>query len=230
MDLTKTIDAVIEHYFEELPVDVLLLSSVKTEAYYARVLSKGVRDLYNNRTTEDELLDTMIRLLDEQMRRAWNEGMRENDLDPEQDMTLEWELILQDIINNEFDHVGSFISDVVAARDAGEPISPLLARADLWAGRYADVVNRAKLETADKEEKLEWKLGATEEHCDTCAALNGLVAYASEWQMSGFHPQQPDNPLLACHGWRCDCSLEPTDKRRSPDVLGTLLDLATSRG
>ena len=224
-----TIAVLVDRYFDDLPLDVVAFG-IKTENYYIRVLSKGVRDVYNGRASEDELLDIMIRLLDEQMRKAWNEGMRENELDPQTDMTEEWEQILQEIIDNEFSHVEQFIDDIGEARDNGDPIDPLLARADLWAGRYADVVNQAKLETADKEEKFEWKLGATEEHCETCAALNGLVAYASEWQMSGFHPQQPENPMLDCGGWRCDCSLEPTDKRRSPDVLGTLLDLAASRG
>jgi len=213
-EVIKTIDAVIDHYFNDLPLDVLMLAT-KTENYYVRVLSKGVRDLYNNQTTEDDLLDTMIRLLDEQLRRAWNEGARENGWEMPEDMTDEWEGILQDIINSEFDHVEQFIADVVAARDAGEPIEPLIARAELWASRYNDVVNRAVIETADKEERLEWVLGATEEHCETCAALNGIVASADEWAMSGFQPQNPPNNALECGGWRCDCALVPTDKRRT---------------
>jgi hypothetical protein len=33
---------------------------------------------------------------------------------------------------------------------------------------------------------------------------------------------------LTCGGWQCDCTLEPTDKRRSPDAIGTLMDIATA--
>lgn len=221
--LCRTVDAVIEHYWDTLPLDVLAL---KTEAYYGRVLSRGVRDVYNGVATADDLLTVMARLLDEQMRRAWNEGMRENELDPQQDMTNDWEMLLQGIIDEEFGHVEQFIADVVAARDNGTPIDPLLRRAELWANRYNDVVNRAKLETAEPKDKFEWVYGDTQ-HCDTCARLNGIVARASEWEQAGFHPQQPPNEMLDCGGWRCQCELVPTDRRRSPDALTRLLDLAT---
>jgi hypothetical protein len=100
----------------------------------------------------------------------------------------------------------------------------MLARAELWANRYTDTVNIAILTT--KEQKLVWNLGATEEHCETCAALNGIVAWASEWELANVHPQSPPNDLLECGGWKCDCSLEPTEKRRSPKALTTLLDIA----
>lgn len=217
----------------ELPLDLAVtmfcVGAVKTEAYYDRVLERAVRDLYNGRITADELLDTMIRLLDEQMRRAWNEGMRQNGLDPAQDMTDEWEAQLQGIIDSEFSHVEQFISDVEAARDTGAPIDPLLSRAQLWAGRYNDVVNQSILATAEPQDKFEWIYGDTQ-HCSTCEALNGLVASAAEWEQSGFRPQSPPNDMLECGGWRCQCRLEPTDKRRSPKVLETLLDLATSAG
>lgn len=212
----------------DLAVTMFCIGAVKTEAYYDRVLERGVRDLYNGRITADELLDTMIRLLDEQMRRAWNEGMRQNGLDPAQDMTDEWETQLQGIIDGEFSHVEQFITDVETARDTGAPIDPLLSRAQLWAGRYADVVNQSILATAEPKDKYEWIYGDTQ-HCTTCEALNGLVASAAEWEQSGFRPQSPPNDMLECGGWRCQCRLEPTDRRRSPDVLTRLLDIATGQ-
>ncbi|MBU2249816.1 MAG: hypothetical protein KKD77_23920 [Gammaproteobacteria bacterium] len=223
--LKKAIDLIIERYWDDLPLDVIAL---KTEAYYTRVLARGVRDVYNGKASADDLLNTMIRLLDEQLRRAWNEGMRQNGLDPKTDMTDEWEQILQDIISNEFNYVEQFIADVVEARDNGQPIEPLLTRVDLWASRYNEVVNRAILETAGEKDKLEWVLGRTEEHCVTCAALAGTVATAQEWATSGFRPQNPPNPMLECQGWRCDCELVPTDKRKTSNALDFLLELASN--
>ena len=97
----------------------------------------------------------------------------------------------------------------------------------MWSNRYNEVVNEAKIWFGGKQ-RLKWKLGATEKHCTTCQALDGIVAYASEWEQSGLKPQNPPNPNLECGGWHCDCSLETTDEKRSPDALGTLMDLATA--
>ena len=207
----------------EVPFEVL--KYVKTEGHYLRVLARATRELYAGTITEDEFLSTMTVLLDEQMRKAWYAGMRENGLNAPDDMTDEWEGMLQDIINSEFDFVAQFIRDIVTAREEQSPIEPLLSRVDLWAGRYTDVVNQAKLATAEPTDKYEWVYGDAQ-HCSTCERLNGLVARAGEWETAGFHPQQPPNELLECGGWRCACSLVPTDKRRSPNVLATLLDLA----
>lgn len=217
--LRKSIDGVIERYWDDLPLDVCAL---KTEAYYNRVLSKGVRDLYNGRISEDDLLTTMARLLDEQMRRAWNEGARENGWTMPDDMTPEWEAELQGIIDSEFAHVQQFIADVTYARDNAQPIQPLLDRVDLWANRYNDVVNQAKLSTAEPKDKYEWIYGDTD-HCETCAGLNGIVATAGEWEQAMVWPQRPPNGQLECGGWRCQCRLEPTDKRHTTNAYDRII-------
>jgi len=61
-----------------------------------------------------------------------------------------------------------------------------------------------------------WVFDDTAEKCDTCLALNGIVAYAWEWETAGFRPQSPPNALLTCGGWHCECELRHTEKRRSP--------------
>lgn len=60
--------------------------------------------------------------------------------------------------------------------------------------------------------RLVWRLGATEQHCATCFALDGTVATVTAWGASGLRPQAAPNPRLECGGWRCDCSLTPTDQ------------------
>jgi hypothetical protein len=154
--------------------------------------------------------------------------MRENELDPQEDMTEEWEAELQAIIDEEFNFVEQFINDIVSRSRNDEGLDALLTRVPLWANRYNDVVNQSKIITASKGQKLEWVYGDTE-HCATCAALNGIVAYATEWEESGFHPQGPPNDLLSCGGWRCQCELRPTDRRRSANALTRLLDLAVGQ-
>jgi hypothetical protein len=86
------------------------------------------------------------------------------------------------------------------------------------------VVNRAKLESADLKDKYEWVFGDAD-HCETCSRLNGLVATAKEWTISGIKPQSPPNENLDCKGFNCQCKLVPTTKRRSTKVLDTLLTI-----
>jgi hypothetical protein len=194
--------------------------AIKTLDYYQRVLFTWVNDLYTKEVTEAEFVDRLAEVIDQQLTRAWNEGMRLNELDPSE-MTDEQFAILQDIIASEYTYVDQFAADVASGNYT---LPQLQARAGVWANRYNDVVNQAKLETADLKDKYEWVYGDTE-HCDTCAQLNGLVATAKEWEIAGIKPQSPPNDRLSCGGWRCKCELRPTDKRRSPKVLDTLLTI-----
>jgi hypothetical protein len=134
------------------------------------------------------------------------------------------------MILNQFDFVDGFYRDIVDARVDGTPVAPLLARASLWAQRWTEAYNEAvRLITLNLGGNLEWKLGATEEHCPECAAFDGIVARASEWETLGIRPQNAPNNKLTCGGWKCDCSLTPTDKKRSPGAYGRLEEILLSR-
>jgi hypothetical protein len=204
----------------EIPTDILLdmylYDVVKTQAHYERVLSQAVRELYNGKSSEDDFLSTMTTLLDEQTRRAWNEGMRLNDLDPAKDMTEAFEAELRNIQDEEFSHVDGFIAAIVQAGKDGTPVDPLLTRAGLWASRYPDIVSRAQVFTAPKDLNFRWIYGDTIQHCDTCSKLEGIVATAADWadlQARGIYPQSPN---LDCSGFNCDCHLDSTDDDVTP--------------
>lgn len=182
---------------------------LKTVEWYRRTLWRNVRDLYNQEIDVQMFLNFHVDIVREQLRRAWNEGMRENGLDPERDMKPEWEARLQNIMVNELMHMEDFANAVGNAAILGEPIEPFRARVDLWANRYNDVVNEAKLLTKP-EDRYRWVYGDTE-HCETCAHLNGIVATATQWADSGYIPGHPPNNRLECGGWRCQCRLERTD-------------------
>ena len=86
-----------------------------------------------------------------------------------------------------------------------------------WANEsltVVEVVNLART-MADANQKLVWGLGPTE-HCRTCLKLDGKVKRAEVWAAANIRPQSPD---LACGGWRCQCTLEPTDAPASPGPL-----------
>ena len=180
-------------------------------------------------TTPQDFVDTLTQVISDYMREAWIAGMAENDIAVE-DMFPDWETKIEDIASSEIDHlpdVMGFIEELAGnvraamSEDAAQgkqaeadALAQIGARADMWAARWNDVYNQSVLETSRPGDRLEWVYGDTD-HCDTCAALNGVVATAQEWEDSGYHPQQPPNESLDCGGWRCQCYLQPTDKRRT---------------
>lgn len=196
--------------------------AVKTLAFMLRVLEEQTRQLYNDKISTADFENRLLSLIDQQLTRAWNEGMRANGLDPTSDNIPEWRDVLEKAKLNEIDYIEDFGAAIAesASRDTtdGKPsasLPGLLSRAGLWANRYNDIVNLAIVTTAEPREKYEWQLGATEEHCGTCNELNGIVASADVWRAAGVRPQNPPNPLLECGGWRCRCQLVRTDKRQT---------------
>lgn len=204
--------------------------ATKTVYFYTRVLWQAVRQLYNWEITDGQFIDTQIRLIEEQLTRAWNAGARDMGVDPDE-MTDGDLATLQAIKDNEYQYVLRLAQDVVNARAFKTGVDQFRSRVDLWANRYNETESRARIHFGGKQ-RLIWELGPTEEHCKTgdrpgkvgCADLAGMVAYAEEWEQAQIAPQ---SGVLACEGWRCGCKLKPTSARRSPRALDRLLDMMT---
>jgi hypothetical protein len=170
-------------------------------------------------------IDNMASEIENQFGRAWREGAAEMGVEPG-DFTDEDDAVLEAMITNEQNYLDGIAGDIEAfIAEGGHTDTEFNARfrnrAALWGNGYNGVVNDAKLHFGNKE-KLEWILGATEQHCTTCQSLNGIVAWAREWDEGGVKPQ---GSMLACGGWKCDCSLEPTDKRRSSGALDRIMSV-----
>jgi hypothetical protein len=198
----------------EVPSDLATkINELKSRRGWERIIWDDVREFYYEEQSLSDFVDSMAATIETQLTRAWNEGMRNNGLDPARDMTAEWQSDLQAIIDEEYNHVLDLAQAVEDARRDGRPVSQLRARTELWPARYDDVVNRAMIATKP-DDLFVWVLGATEQHCATCAALNGWIATGQEWEDSKYHPQQPPNSELECGGWRCDCVMQRvTDKQ-----------------
>jgi hypothetical protein len=210
----------------EIPADILhgLADLFKTVDWYDRAMWAAVKDLYNGVIGIVEFETAMIDMIQNQLRRAWNEGMRSLGLDPETDMLLLWEMALQDIMAQELVYVDPLAADIMSASASGELVDKFRSRVSIWTNRYNDVVNQATQICAQAGQKMEWIFGDTD-HCTTCEQLNGTVAFESEWEKSGIYPQRPPNDMLSCGGWNCQCTLNPTDKHRSPNALEKLLSI-----
>jgi hypothetical protein len=194
---------------------------------FARYISNGSGNYSSDQWTRD--FASAIRTY---LTEAWFEGMADNSLTHD-DMTPEWQALLDQAISSEMNFLpdlGYWIAQTVLSVKPVESALPAIrARLDMWANRWLDVKNQAIHATAEPFAKEIWIKGDTE-HCPTCNALNGLVAYVTEWDQAGFHPQNPPNKMLLCKGYKCGCRRVGTTARRSPNVLTRLLDIAASQG
>ncbi len=215
---------------EVIKAFMVRFDAMKTLEQYRSRLWGAMTRLFNG-GRDGAFVSTFLRSIDTQLTQAWDKGAEDvgvqRDEQTEADRT-----ILTAIIDNETQFVERIMGEIADDRDNGmlpEDFQKKYgARVDLWANRYTETVNRARMQMGSKT-RLEWKLGATEEHCETCAKLNGIVAFGVEWDQARLHPQMPPNDQLECGGWRCDCSLEPTTKRRTARALDRLTQITTER-
>jgi hypothetical protein len=209
-----------------VPDVIPLLGSAfyKTYDYMLGVITHAVTSVYNG-FMGGEFVDILQSLITGQLTQAFNQAWEdsgETSFSLPDYLQSALDAMIQTNIN--FDFIYGYYTDIVDARVDGTPLQPLLSRADLWANRYNEAYNQAAaLIVQANGGKLEWVLGATEQHCQTCAALNGIVAYAWEWEEAGVHPQSAPNHALECGGWKCDCSLSPTDKRKTRGAMERIM-------
>lgn len=200
----------------------------KTADYMLNVIEGLVNGVYNNLVGGD-FIDAMANLISGQLTQAFQQAFEDEGYT---DFVLPDYLssALEGMILNQYDFVDQFFRDIIDARLEGSPLAPLMQRAGLWAQRWTEAYNEAvRLMAIENGQKLVWLLGKTEEHCPECAALNGIVARASEWDALNIRPQNAPNDKLTCGGWKCDCSLEITDKRRTRDAYGRLEEIMMAR-
>ena len=216
-NIIRAIPSVIPH---------LKASYYKTYDFMLRTIEGLVRGVYNGNLGGD-FVDILQSLIEGQMRQAYQAAFEDAGFTdmfmPDYLNEALQETILQ---QTNFDYIYQYYKDIIDARTDGTSIDPLLSRAGLWANRYSEAYgNAVLLINSNNGGRMIWKLGATEQHCSTCAGLNGIVAFAREWDELGVHPQGAPNDILECGGWRCDCSLEATDQRRSPKAYDTILNI-----
>jgi len=190
----------------------------KSYDYYLRNLQNLVNNVYDG-YMGGEFVGILSNLVLGQLSDAFETAAREEGL---LEVTQRMFNAMMVMVNEERTHIEPFYRDIVDARVDEKPIGPLLSRCDLWANRWNDAYNEAKRQIAlEFGGKLKWVLGPTEEHCETCGPLSGVVAFATEWEASGLKPQ---GSMLVCRGFRCQCKLEPTEQRRSPVHRRALLE------
>ncbi len=173
-------------------------------------------------------IDAMAALVSRQMtlayQQAWDDEGNGSDGEPMPDYLTQ---AADQAALDQFDFVDGLYQDIVDAKVDETGTDQFDSRVDLWANQYTSAYNDGVLKIiSENGGKMEWQYGDTD-HCPECEALNGIVAFASEWEELDVHPQQAPNDLLTCGGWRCGCSLVPTDQRRSPKAFNTIMNIVS---
>jgi hypothetical protein len=178
-----------------------------------------------------ELLSTQLEL---ELWNAWDEGVKSCDMELA-DMTPEEKETLEGIVAEQIDFVHSFGVDIaIGNKAAGGDLQSLLDRAELWIDRYNSVKMVAQTMVCG-DEKLKWVEGDTVKKCPFCVKLDGIVARASIWEELGVRPRNPPNPAISgemdgemgCEGWQCDCMLEPTNERQTPNARARIVEIVS---
>jgi len=227
--VVKVMPAVIPYLSPKARFYVVQLEAYKSYDFMLARIEGLVRGVYTGNVGGDfvDIMGALIRgQMDDAYRQAWNDEGFQGALPDYLVNSLDAFVIKQ----ANFDWIYQYYKNIIDARVDNTSIDPLLSRASLWANRWNEAYNEAiRIITLNNGGNLEWTLGATEEHCPECAAFNGIVARASEWETLGIRPQNAPNNKLTCGGWKCDCSLTPTDKKRSPNAYGRLEEILLGR-
>ncbi len=197
-------------------------------------------DFYKGRLDAFGFIDKMAAEIKNQMTRGWREGAKQVGVNPDE-MTDEDNALLDEIIKGETDFLDGVAGDIEnfvpsPDKDPDEEFRKRFKqRAHLWAQGYDDALSAAQLHFGEKE-RLEWVMGATEEHCHTgengrsglgCADLHGMVLFAAEWYAANVKPQ---SEITNCGGWQCLCKLTPTNKRRTTNGYKKLQNMMSQAG
>ncbi|RPJ24235.1 MAG: hypothetical protein EHM35_16535 [Planctomycetaceae bacterium] len=189
-----------EHVLAEAGVD-----------FYRSTWRSIVRGMWSGALSYEQAFDAAMTNISRGLTQAWYEGAKEVGILPA-DLTPEERIALEQAKNSEMQYINGFLEHIEANSKANKgKLQPLFTRAEMWANRYNDVRNQAKLE-ANTDPKLEWQLNVVRgavEHCSSCAKVAGKIKRASTWAHSPWKPQARG---LECKGFLCACGLVPTDK------------------
>lgn len=178
---------------------------------YLKSLRAQIRALWRQSFDLDTFIEAFDSTIRRHLTRAWLEGARAVGISQEELSTTELKA-LQRIIAEEMSYVLGFGQEIQANERGIGKLTPFTTRAILWANRYTEVVNLAKV-MSKKDQKLVWIWDPAKEHCVDCARMNGRVYRARTLEKFGVLPQSSS---LACGGWRCGCSLVPTTDKATP--------------
>lgn len=196
-------------------------------ASYRQAIRAAARGLWVGALDYYQAYDSLITTIENRIPQAWYEGAAACAVSPSE-LSPEERRQMQLAKMNEVNHIDDLLTWVEqnSKAEGGKlgvvgGTGGIMARIELWASRYKDIVNRAKV-MACGDRKLMWRLGPTKVHCKSCLRLDGKVKRASYWQKIEVRPRHPPNSNLECEGWICLCVFELTNEPMSKGPLPKL--------
>lgn len=176
-------------------------------ADYARGVRSLTYALWRSEIDLFTFIDTMVFAIQRGLTRAWYEGARHCGVEGHELTSAELRA-RDDLIASQYAYLVGFGEEIERnQREKKGKLTPLLRRAELWAGRYTEAYYAA-MQMACKDAKLKWVYNPLKEHCMDCLTLNGMVFRASTWSEYGLRPR---SRALECRGYRCGCGFVKTD-------------------
>jgi len=176
-----------------------------SEDNFRKGLRSAVRGLWSGALSNSDFESAMKSTISRNLQKAWIEGSTECGISA--DELSEAEIEARDaFIDNQYSFIGGFGEAI--GEDGDNRLRDLYSRVEYWVDRYSEAkANGRAMACAD--EKAEFELGPTKEHCRTCTGLNGRVYRNSVWVIHNAVP--PHNWNFECRGG-CRCRLKSTSK------------------
>lgn len=129
---------------------------------------------------------------------AFRDGMQSGGYAPES-LSIDDVTIFKAWLAESSDYVTNVGAELFVTGNTPDPAG----RSELWVNKSLDDIYFAGLRIGAPGMLATWNLGATEEHCGSCAERHGKTKTIDEWGKIGF----PRDRRLECGGWKCDCSI-----------------------
>jgi hypothetical protein len=171
-----------------------------------------VHALWAGLISQSEFIDSMNAAIGRGLSYSWQDAG--NILGISSDDYTQEEINARDqFILEQSQYVDGFAQFVAAnSKAAGRPFSAVIPRMNMWVNAWNTMHGKAML-MMGKNQKMEWVLGPTEEHCEDCSKYDGRVYRASVWAAYGIETQ---SHKLSCHGYNCKCALVATQNPCTP--------------
>lgn len=181
---------------------------LKSASTYGASIRQLVRNLWKGASDADDFIADMETLIEFGFTEAFGSGAKSCGIGIA-DYTDEERSLLGSLIRTEQSYLSGFANYIEDnSKSNGGKLTTCLNRAKLWENAYSRVKSEAQT-MACANQKFEWKLGKSLKHCKSCMQVAGRVYRGSIWKKYNYRPQSPD---LECGGFRCNCTLEKTDK------------------
>ena len=191
------------------------------QGIYRQAIRNAVRGLWKGVIDYDQFFDVMTTAIRQGVQAAFQEGAQDCGILPSEFSPAE-RAALERNIRYESQWIAGYADAIEEGSQAnGGKLTPLLQRSEIWTGRWSGIRDEART-LACADQKLKWVQGPTSDQCASCTKLNGKVKRGSFWSERGILPRVHGAPYLECQGFRCQCSLEPTDEPCSKGPLPSL--------